>query len=68
MFFFRGKKKEQDLARKDAELKAIQKDIQKSVDKAAASAEKLNKLLEDKDAGITGMIFYATGGSKRDDR
>jgi hypothetical protein len=62
MFFNRKKDKEYD--RKEAQIQAIRQDTLKKIDKAQVSTSKVNELLKE-DLGITGMIFYATGGDKR---
>jgi hypothetical protein len=69
MIFFRKKNR-----RADEELameSEIQKTRQEYLEKANTATEQTQKLidlLDDKDIGITGMIFYATGGADRDDR
>lgn len=50
---------------KEAEVQAIRQDMFKRIDKAGRSMDKLNDLLDEKSLGITGQIFYATGGDRR---
>lgn len=64
MLFFRRKKQEA----KEAQIQTIRTDMHKKIDKATRSIDKLNDLLEATDLGITGQIFYATGGQNRHGR
>lgn len=59
MFSF-GKRKH-----REAQIQALKKSTFKKIDKANKSAERVNDLFEDRDIGITEMIFLATGGEKR---
>lgn len=65
MFFFRAKKQDIKDDKKEAQTQAIRQDMFKKIDKATDSMDKLAKLLDDESLGITGSIFYATGGDKR---
>lgn len=49
---------------KEAEIRAIKKDIDRTVDNTVKELEKLNKELE-KRGDTAYLIFYATGGGKR---
>lgn len=59
MWFFKRQRN------KEAEIQAIKVDLLKKAEEAQKSAKKLNKLLDDPDLGITGYIFYGTGGDRR---
>lgn len=65
MFLFR-RRAATDI-KKEAEIQAIRQDTFKKVDKANKSMDKLTDLLDNK-SGVTELIFYATGGAKRDKR
>ena len=68
MFFF-GKNNRR-IARQDAEIKAIHRELYKRIAKVSKNTEdanktmdKLNEILDDN--SVTGMIFLATGGDRR---
>lgn len=63
MWFLKRKKRDEEFARKEAEIQAIQEDTFKKIDEATQSAKKLGKLLEDKT--IAEMIYNATGAGRR---
>lgn len=65
VLFFNRKKRLLSEAKKEAQIQSIRKDMFKTVNRANESMDKLTQLLEDKDLGVTGKIFYATGGDKR---
>lgn len=65
MLFFNRKKRLLSEAKKEAQIQSIRKDMFKTVNRANESMDKLTQLLEDEDLGVTGKIFYATGGDKR---
>lgn len=66
--FFKSKKKEAEMARKEAKIQAVRQQTLKTIQKTAYTTNKLNDLLEDDTLGTTGFIFYATGGDLRSDR
>lgn len=68
MRFFRGNAKKNNRIEKEAERKAIQKDTLKLIDTTNRQTAKLTRLLQENKPDINEMIFYATGGDKRDDR
>lgn len=59
MFLFRRHKK------REAEIQSIRGELFKKADEAEKMAKRLNKLLQEEDLGVTGRIFYATGGDRR---
>lgn len=63
MWFF-GKPKVVDV-KKEAVAQASHKKTIKKINEAKKTSDKLNKLLDDIELGVTGKIFYATGGDKR---
>lgn len=65
MFFFRSRKQEAKDAEVERKVQAIQKETYKKIDKQTEEMAKLNQLLEDPHLGVTGMIFLATGGYRR---
>lgn len=63
--FFKSKKKEAEMASKEAKIQAVRQQTLKTIQKTTYTTNKLNDLLEDDTLGTTGFIFYATGGDKR---
>lgn len=51
--------------RQEAEVQAIRKELWDKADEAKENTERLNKLLKEKDLGVSGYLFYATGGDGR---
>lgn len=68
VLFFNRKKRLVAEAKKEAQIQSIRKDIFKTVNRANKSMDKLTNLIDDTDLGVTGKIFYATGGDKRNER
>ena len=66
MIWLWGKKRSIELKNKEEEIKKIQLDTQRKAEKAVKEIEKVNKLIEDNPGGIAELIFYATGGYRRD--
>jgi hypothetical protein len=50
---------------REEEIQAIRQQTLDKADRATESADKLIRLLDSDTLGITGRIFYATGGDKR---
>lgn len=65
VLFFNRKKRLLAEAKKEAQIQSIRQDTFKTVNKANRSMDKLTQLLDDEELGVTGKIFYATGGDKR---
>lgn len=65
MFWFGRKKQEAIEAKKEAEFRRIHDaNIRKNYH-AAEQIDKVNKLIENGDMGITELVFLATGGDRR---
>lgn len=64
MWFHHGNKRQEELDKKEAQIQAVHQDTLKKIDVSVKKTEKLNNLIEG-DAGVTRMIFLATGGSRR---
>jgi len=66
MFFdiFTNRRKLEE-ERKERQIQRIRNNTLNKADAAAQSTDKLIKLLDDETLGVTGSLFYATGGDKR---
>lgn len=65
MFFKRLRKKEEQTQAMEREIQEIRQETLHHAEVAARSTDKLIKLLNDDKLGVTGRIFYATGGARR---
>lgn len=71
-FFRRGKRRKQKNLNKEAELTAVKNDIlllihdaDKRSERAITLMDEAIDALDEKDLGVSGMLFLATGGDKR---
>ena len=64
MWFF-GKKRQAAEVLREEEIQSIRQETLDAAKKATKSTDKLIKLLEKEDLGVTGNIFLATGGDRR---
>lgn len=66
MWFFRNKKREAVEELREEQLQKIRKQTHKYAQDAAKTTNKLVKLLNEEELGVTGKIFYATPGGGKD--
>ncbi len=59
-------RRSKELARKEAERIEIQGEVLEKAKLATKELEKINKLGKDNPGGIAELIFYATGGYRRE--
>ncbi len=65
MWFSRRKKKEDDSARIDAEVRAINDEMIRKIDTASLRLKEVNDLFQEPTASA--LIFWAMGGKRRRD-
>lgn len=67
MFFFNRKKRENETAKAEKKVKALDSKVDRKVQAAAEETEKLERLIEEarQNGDITLMFFLALGGDRR---
>jgi hypothetical protein len=66
VWFFRRSKRAKELDRIDAQTIAIQEETKRKAEKAAEEIKKVNELFKDRPDDIAALIFYSTGGYRRE--